>query len=496
MNIRKYQTIIMVVLCLVLSIGFIQCGGGGEDLDPDLDIIDTDGDEVMDGLDNCPDIYNPDQTDSDADLVGDECDNCPANFNPTQADSDGDGGEGDGFPDACDNCWEISNPDQEDMDEDGEGDLCDDDIDGDGIDNEPDNCDEVANPDQENSDSAYGDDCGDPCDTFEDTADTVNTFGSAYCADSDYCSDTGAPDGIPDDEDVCPTECDPLQYDTDHDGEGNECDTDPDDDGLVGDLDPYPLNPGSCEGGGNLDTEDTNQESDDNDGDGICDGADNCMNTENPGQDDTDGDGIGDLCDTDEGTPEEGDDETADYDDDDISNADDLCPDLESEINTDMDGDGIGDPCDSDADGDGLCDKAEYCDAIDIDGENSNYWFFLDMTNGTAPTTIIAQWTYSVVYGERGQGLPAVVAKNDEVNLKKEIALMSIYYAANPVPIEIRNFSCMHDICVDGILDYNKAGSTLLSSCPGVPQPIIAKVGICIRQNGTFTGPEVKLFTP
>lgn len=52
---------------------------------------DTDGDGVPDPADNCPSIYNPDQTNSDDDSLGDACDNCPTVPNPDQLDSDGDG---------------------------------------------------------------------------------------------------------------------------------------------------------------------------------------------------------------------------------------------------------------------------------------------------------------------------------------------------------------------------------------------------------------------
>ena len=52
---------------------------------------DTDGDGICDGVDNCPTIYNPDQTDADNDGVGDACDNCPTVCNPAQLDADGDG---------------------------------------------------------------------------------------------------------------------------------------------------------------------------------------------------------------------------------------------------------------------------------------------------------------------------------------------------------------------------------------------------------------------
>jgi hypothetical protein len=52
---------------------------------------DLDIDGVPDDIDNCPNIYNPDQKDSDGDGVGDTCDNCPSISNPDQIDSDGNG---------------------------------------------------------------------------------------------------------------------------------------------------------------------------------------------------------------------------------------------------------------------------------------------------------------------------------------------------------------------------------------------------------------------
>ncbi len=81
---------------------------------------DTDGDDVCDDDDNCPDVANPEQTNSDGDGLGDACDNCPDVVNPDQADSDSDG-----VGDLCDNCPSEANPDQWDVDGDGAGDLCD-----------------------------------------------------------------------------------------------------------------------------------------------------------------------------------------------------------------------------------------------------------------------------------------------------------------------------------------------------------------------------------
>jgi hypothetical protein len=60
-------------------------------------IVDSDRDGILDGVDNCPSTYNPDQADRDHDGIGDVCDNCSQTTNSDQADSDGDGAG-----DACD----------------------------------------------------------------------------------------------------------------------------------------------------------------------------------------------------------------------------------------------------------------------------------------------------------------------------------------------------------------------------------------------------------
>tara|TARA_A100001011_G_scaffold213197_1_gene221309 strand:+ start:1039 stop:1446 length:408 start_codon:yes stop_codon:yes gene_type:complete len=57
----------------------------GHNLDPIIEAIeeglntiipDLDNDGVLDNVDNCVDIYNPEQIDTDLDNIGDECDNC------------------------------------------------------------------------------------------------------------------------------------------------------------------------------------------------------------------------------------------------------------------------------------------------------------------------------------------------------------------------------------------------------------------------------------
>ena len=156
-----------------------------------ISILDSDGDELVDQLDNCPTTANPDQADLDGDKIGDVCDpdrdndgvaneldNCATVKNSNQADMDGDGiGDAcdncpaindqnqsdmdrDGLGDICDNCRMISNSNQWDLDKDGIGDVCDEDWDGDGVTNDVDICPRVYNPGQEDSD---GDGIGDAC---------------------------------------------------------------------------------------------------------------------------------------------------------------------------------------------------------------------------------------------------------------------------------------------------------------------------------------------
>ncbi len=104
--------------------------------------FDKDGDGIIDSLDNCPAIYNPDQADVDHDGVGDLCDNCLTQPNPDQADIDHDGigdqcdncvdpdqdGFGSpGYPMATcpvDNCPDVYNPSQMDSNHNGVGDAC------------------------------------------------------------------------------------------------------------------------------------------------------------------------------------------------------------------------------------------------------------------------------------------------------------------------------------------------------------------------------------
>ena len=112
-------------------------------------VVDTDGDGIPDGRDNCPQVANPDQIDRDGDHWGDAC--------------DGDR-DGDGIANEKDDCPDVYDPQQADQDRDHLGDVCDPDLDGDSVANEYDNCPLVANKNQKDgNDDGIGDACTAVC---------------------------------------------------------------------------------------------------------------------------------------------------------------------------------------------------------------------------------------------------------------------------------------------------------------------------------------------
>ncbi|HEX5038156.1 MAG TPA: thrombospondin type 3 repeat-containing protein [bacterium] len=229
---------------------------------------DSDGDGIVDSVDNCPALSSHDLTDTDGDGLGNPCD---------------DDDDGDTVLDTSDNCPVIANTDQADRDENGVGDACQiggsgsvgDDSDGDGL---PDDLEEPVFGTDPNNPDTDGD-------GLNDGEEVQSPFYPACGPTDPDCDDDGVCDGANTVTDGAGgIICQPV------DGHGDNCrlvsngpntsgiDADEiqaDSDGNgVGDV---------CEG--------------DMDGDGVPDDTDNCSFQPNPKQDDVDSNGIGDVCD-------------------------------------------------------------------------------------------------------------------------------------------------------------------------------------------------------
>jgi len=112
MNILKtISKSITILICVSVMILTYQSCSNDDETGGTVNRLDTDQDGIVNTIDNCPGIANPNQEDADGDGVGDVC----------ELDSDGDG-----LIDDNDNCPNQPNPNQEDADNDGIGDVCDD----------------------------------------------------------------------------------------------------------------------------------------------------------------------------------------------------------------------------------------------------------------------------------------------------------------------------------------------------------------------------------
>lgn len=166
---------------VVLRDGSFLGGGGASGSGSGNPGLDTDGDGVLDTIDNCPAIANAAQTNTDGDALGDACD--PDDDN-------------DGVLDGVDNCPLDANPTQEDTDNDGLGNPCDPtpvgpDADGDGVGDADDLCPGVVGVDEHGCIPLPGLGAGFGCEdvndnTVCDNADTLvlvdldHTYGDSF----------------------------------------------------------------------------------------------------------------------------------------------------------------------------------------------------------------------------------------------------------------------------------------------------------------------------
>ena len=350
---------------------------------------DDDNDGTADQLDCAP--LDPAVHPGSPELCNGIDDNCSVVVDEGFPNTDGDGqadcldedDDNDGVADILDNCPLTVNSKQINSDNDLLGDACDGDDDNDGVVDEKD-C-QPTNPGvfPGNPELCNGKD--ENCSGQADEG-FLNTDGdmAADCVDEDDDND-----GVADGQDNCPLVANPGQLNSDNDLLGNACDEDDDNDGAADPADCAPLNPDvypdapeqcnglddNCNGSTDEGYPDTDGNgvkdciTDDDDGDGIPDGGDNCPLVPNPDQSNSDADLQGDACDLDDdndGDPDVTDCAPTDPSvssirDEECNGKDDNCNGTIDEgfPNTDLDGDM--DCVDADDDDDGVPDLQDNC---------------------------------------------------------------------------------------------------------------------------------------
>ncbi len=395
---------------------------GTNPTEANFDTIDTDGDGVVDVMDNCPADVNADQADQDSDSVGNVCDAdidddsvlngsdaFPYN-NSESVDSDSDCSGDANLSTSGNGCGNNSDPDDDNdgmpdifesyyglnvLVDDAAGDVDGDgvtnieeytlgtnptvinsdtiDTDGDGVLDVTDNCLIIANADQADLDS---DSIGNVCDADRD-GDTVANGSDAFPDDvnesTDFDSDGTGDNADTDDDNDGMSDAFEILYGFDPEDDTDASD-DPDGDGLSN-SEEFSLQTNPLVHNNPADTTDS-------DADGAFDFADNCPSISNADQADLDSDGVGDVCDP-------------DRDNDNTLNDADAFPDDASE-SADFDSDNIGDNADIDDDNDGMTDAFELAYSLNpkddsdknLDSDSDGLTNYQEFTAGTNPQVV------------------------------------------------------------------------------------------------------------
>ncbi len=302
-------------------------------------------------------------------------------------------------------------------------------------------------------------------DGVPDNQDICPTVTNADQADADQ-------DGIGDVCDICPTIADPGQEDADGDGVGDACDICPDD------ADPSQA---------------------DSDGDGFGDACDTCPELADPDQADSDGDGVGDLCDT---CPDVANADQADSDEDGVGDACDICPDVPNPDQTDSDEDGIGDACDNcpnvanpdqlDANENDIGDVCEVVDLAVGDGGSNTVYIYYDIGNATEdrPPDVVLTTTASAI----DDPMDLLVHENVLFVMNEDDDTITIYnnfaeLADNQSPTVMLNRSAS---MIDDPRQMTIAGGDLYVACADTNVLIFRDI-LSIVASGQAAAPDVVL---